>query len=325
VTGTEVVRRRVRSVFRAHALLVVVESLVVAASAGIATIAAELASSSVADPVQRTIIALLVAALASAAWILERLGDSSSVARRLDRDRGLRGAVLTAFQAEASPATSEVASLLGSRVAPEISAKRFLATASRSSAVLLALPCLAIAVWSLAADGAREAPSPEPHARTRAGAAIADRTEALRARAADLVARDDVPPAVDDEFRRIAAEAAALRTSRAAPSVDPEGSLRELERRLELALRAIPNAAVTRREAGGTMEGPGSAEEPAADGTMRDERSNARTGESPAPTPPGGDSGERGALASRWWASRYDAVVDRWVEARRRAPETSPR
>lgn len=332
MTGTRAVSRHVRSAFRAHALLVVAESLVVAASAGIATHAAAIAGSSAGGGAQRAGIALVVAALAGVAWGLERLGDPSSVARKLDRDRGLRGAVLTAFQAEALPEMSEVARLLGSRVAPELSARRFVGTAARSSAVLLALPCLAIALWSLAADAserARARPLPDLSAPTVVAAGFAGRAEALRSRADGIAANAALPPALEEESRRIAAGAAALGARRVPPAADPEGALRDLERRLELVQRAIPSDAVTRRDDGGTMAGPGSADESPADGTMRDEGSNARTGDAPGRTPPGADpavgSGERGVLASRWWASRYDAVVDRWVEVRRQAPLTPPR
>jgi hypothetical protein len=226
--GTRAVSRHVRSAFRAHALVVVAESLVVAASAGIATHAAAIAGSSGGGGAQRAWIALVVAALAAVAWALERLGDPSSVARKLDRDRGLRGAVLTAFQAEALPEMSEVARLLGSRVAPELNARRFLGAAARPSAVLLALPCLSIALWSLATDASREPGSGRHRSLGTDGCRrrVRRAAEALRTRATESQRTVPLPPALEEESAAASRPGPGAGARRAPPAADPEGALR---------------------------------------------------------------------------------------------------
>jgi len=323
--ATAVVSHRVRAVFRAHAGLVAAESLVVAASAGAATMASALASvpRASSDDRQRLAISVLAAILAGIAWALERLGDPESVARAIDRQRGLRGAVLTAFQSEkASGPISPVAELLASRISREVSPLSFLRASWRASAPLLALPWFAIALWSLTVERAATPSARNPAASPAAalGAGIRERVAALQD-AADRIARAPglapdlaaVTRRISDEARRIA------RTAEGSSSAPAARELEDLERRLDLVRDAIPLEAVTGGDPRGRMSGPERGTEPAPEAPMPEPQS-------PAPaTPPATDPAEHGVLASRWWATRYDRIVDRWLEKRRQLPENRPR
>jgi hypothetical protein len=317
-----VVSRRVRGAHRAHVALVIAESLVLAGSAGTVTWAATLARLQSGAGAQAISIALLVSAFAGAAWALERLEDPASVARAIDRRQGLRGAVLTAFQAEASSASSDLARLLGSRVASELSSLRFLGTAVRSSAALLALPCLSIAVASLAIDAARDpgrpVPAVDPSARSGFGSGAAGWAEVLEGQAELLAATPGIARELEVESRRISEDAAAMRARilvGGKSSAESENELRSLEHRLALLRQAIRPGTVTAEEPRGRMAGPDSGTDESPDGSMRAETDLPR----PTDTADGGRE-ERGVLASRWWASRYDGIVDRWIASRRESP-----
>ena len=79
------VSRKVRAAHRAHVGWVVLEGLVIAGSAAVATAAAERAAAGDPPGGQSAALLALVAALAGASWVLERLADPTEVARRLDR------------------------------------------------------------------------------------------------------------------------------------------------------------------------------------------------------------------------------------------------
>jgi hypothetical protein len=323
--ATGVVSRRVRAVFRAHVGLVVAESLLVGASAGVATIASTLVSIPRASPHdgQRVTIAILVAILGAIAWALERLEGPEAVARAIDRQRDLRGAVLTAFQSErAERSPSSVAQLLASRISREVSPRSFVRSSWRASAPLLALPWFAIALWSLAAERAgspiaRNAPA-SPAALAAPG--IRERVAAIQDTADRIARTPGLAPDLEAVSRRISEEAARVaRTAAQLPAARTEGELRDLERRLDLVRDAIPAEAVTSGDPRGRMTGPDRGTEPAPGAPMA-EPSPRATAQSPAIEP-----GERGVLASKWWPTRYDGVVDRWLEARRQLLENQPR
>jgi len=321
----KVVSRRVRAVFRAHAGMVVAESLVVAASAGAATMASALASipRAPSDERQRVAVVLLVAILAGVAWAIERIGDPEDVARTIDRQRGLRGAVLTAFQSEStSGPSSSVADLLASRTSPEVSPLSFLRASWRASAPLLALPWFAIALWSLAAERAATAPPRMIAASSAAALAtgIRGRVAALQDTADRIARTPDLPPDLAAVSHRISEEAGRIARSSAESSSAPaEGEIEDLERRLDLVRDAIPPEAVTRGDPRGRMTGPDRRTEPAPDAPMLEPQPPA------AADRPLVEPGEHGVLASRWWATRYDGIVNRWLATRRQLPESRPR
>ena len=324
--ATGVVSGRLRATYRAHVALVLAESLLLAGSAGIATGAATLARLPADAEGQAIAIALLVSALAGASWALERIGDRASVAREVDRQRGSKGAVLTAFQAESAGDASGLAQLLGSRVAHEVSTRSYARAAVRSSAPLLALPWLAIALWSLAVDSAG-APARDS-IRSSSSASVAGHAAGIRSRAERLATTRELGAEVEAELARIAEDATALAAARVQPGIpasDTASELRDLERRLDVLQRSIPRETVTAGDGDGTMAGPDSGIDPGSDASMRDRTTPARPVElEPGAPVPGGPapasgSAERGVLASRWWPPRYDAVVDRWVATRRHA------
>ena len=324
--ATKVVSPRLRSVFRVHVGLVVAESVLVAASVGGATMAATIVSMPRApsDETQRLAVAILAAVLAANAGAHESDGDTETMARAIDRQRGLGGAVLTAFQSEsaAGPSTS-VAQLLAARISLEVSPLSFLRASWRASAPLLALPWFAIAIWSLAAEragisapGNASAASPASVATTGIHARVA----AVRD-AADRIARTPgLAPDLEAVSRRISEEADRVaRTAAERPSARSDEELRDLERRLDLVRNAIPLEAVTSRDPRGRMTGPDRGTEPAPDARMPEAHPLP-----PVPSP-ATDPNERGVLASKWWGARYDAVVARWLETRRQLPENRPR
>jgi hypothetical protein len=320
----KIVSSRVRAVFRVHVGLVAAECLFVAASAGAATMAAALASVSPAtqDERQRLVIAILVSVLAAIAWALERLGDLESVARTVDRQRGLRGAILTALQSEKADSPSSVAELLASRAAREVAPISYLRASWRASAPFLALPWFAIALWSLAAE--RSVATAERIASGSASAAsvagIRDRVAAIR-EAADRIARTPgLAPDLEAVVRRISDAAAGVeRTSAELAHAQADGELRDLERRLDRVRNAIPLEAVTSGDARGRMTGPDRGIEPDPEAPMSELHPRAPASGSST------GSEEGGVLASRWWPSRYDGVVQRWLETRGQLPENRPR
>ncbi len=320
----KIVSPRVRAAFRAHVALVVAESLLVAASAGAATMAATLASNSRAtsDDRQRLAIAILVSVLAAIGWALERLGDPQAVARAIDRQRGLRGAVLTAFQGEkAGGSSSPVSQLLASRAAREVSPSSFLRASWRSSAPLLALPWFAVALWTLASERADLSTTRTSSTTSGVSAAgIRERVASIQDTADRIARTPGLAPDLETVSRRISEEASRVeRTAAELPPARAEVELRDLERRLDLVRDAIPPETVTGGDPRGRMTGPDRGTEPAPDAPM--------TAPHPlAPAPgPSSEPGERGVLASRWWAPRYDRVVDRWLETRPPLPENRPR
>ena len=318
----KIVSPRVRAVFRVHIGLVVAESLFVAASAGAATMASALASipRGAPDERQRLAIVILVAVLAGVAWALERLGDPETVARTIDRQRGLRGAVLTAYQSEsASGPFSSVAELLASRISREVSPLAFLRASWRGSAPLLALPWFAIALWSLTADRAPTLPATNRAASSAAALAtgIRERVAAIQDTADRIARTPGLAADLAAVSRRISDEAG--RISRAGASAPAGRELEDLERRLDLVRDAIPREAVTGGDPRGRMSGPEGGTKPAPDAPMPEPQLPAAAKRSST------DPGEPGVLASRWWGTRYDRIVDRWLETRRQLPENGPR
>jgi hypothetical protein len=333
--AARVVSARVRSARRAHLVLVGGESLLIGASAGLVTLAAAVAAGALAADAQAFAAAILAAILAAAAWWSERRGDEASVARAIDRNAGLSGALLTAFEAERLGSPSSLAGLLAARVAPAVSAARYLRESLRSSAALLAVPCVAAALWGLAVDGlpAQRGDRASGGATMEGGKAILAQAELLRSEAERLASSPGITAKEADELNVLAAEADRIRARAQDPGASPDlltAHVREVSRRLEALRPALAPAGVTPGAADGTMAGPDARADRHPNASMKDPLR-------PDSAPPGvhapgastasgpGSAAEAGVGAWRWWPARYDAVVDRWIESRRAAGGGRPR
>ncbi len=311
--ATGIVSACVRSARRAQLVLTAVESVVLGASAAVVTLAAVVAGgSSAADP-QAIVAAAITGALAAAAWTIERCPSVDVVARAMDRRFHLAGAVLTALEAEAHGAASALPATLSRRVAPAISTAAFARHSLRSSAVLLAAPFVALTLWSLATDVEQAV----------RGARAAASTQDLASQATRLAARPGMSEQVVDRLRALAASADELRADPALSAAERGARELELARQFEELRRLALDAAVTPGASEGTMASPGARSERAPDAAMQNVKPpppQPDSGSSPAVAEGGSVPGpEQGVVASRWWPQRYDAVVERWIEARRNA------
>jgi hypothetical protein len=317
----------VGTALRGRRALSVGESLLIAASAGIATMAAAIAGGSSTTDRQALILALAVAILAGFSWGAERIADARSVARAMDRRFGLSGAWLTAYEAESRGSSSSLAGLLAREVAPAVSVSRYVGDAARSSALFLAAPLAAAALWSLAIEARDATPVDRMEPPGAAGAIPgAVRAEALRSEAARLAALPELSPDLAAKLRVLAAEAQALQ-SQVRPAGDLDIDRREAERRLAARMELLRHSALssqmTPASRDGTMVGPDSRTAPSPGASMD------QTTPLPSAPVPGtgaisqgtatpGDQ-ERGVVASRWWQTQYDSIVQRWVESGRAA------
>ena len=305
------VSAKVRVAHHGRLALVAAESALVGSAAAIATLAAGVAAGvDPGDPQLRVVLAL-AGILGAGSWWMERREDAASVARAIDRRSGWDGALTTAFEAESAADPSPVAAALARSLAPRIAPGRFLAGESRASIALLAAPCLAAALLAAILEGRTTPSDPTAHGSSRRSSTAASlgRAADARDRALRLAGTPGIADVEADELRALAERA---------PRIDGT-ALAELEAELARRERAIENSRSTSPGAGVASEGP--------DGTMG---GRAPGGEGPAPDPmrtpssPGPDAGgtargaEGGVGAARWWPERYDGVVERWIEVRRR-------
>jgi hypothetical protein len=308
----------VRSALRTQLALTAAESLVLGASAALVTLAAAVAGGTAAGERQAAAAAAVTALLTACSWAIERLPRADSVARRMDGQFRLSGGVLTALETEANPSSSALAVVLSARIAPSLSRAAFARHAARSSAMLLVAPFVALTFWNLATDAQESARVDGRGAPGAPGGAVrSDDAADLASEATRLAVTPGLPAELVDRLRALAARADELRAP-SAQSAEERGA-RELDlasQLEELRRAAAAGAAVTPGASDGTMAGPGAR-------TVRDpDAAMPSVNPSRQPAAPGNDAaseGERGVVGSRWWPQRYDAVVERWIEARRNA------
>ena len=132
-TASGGVSAKIRSARAAHAALVVGQSAILGISAALVVLAAAAAGGRPSVDAQASVAAVLTACLAAASWWMESVVGSGEVASAIDRQEGLSGALLTAFESEASGSRSAVAELLSERVVPRVSVARYVRTLVRSS------------------------------------------------------------------------------------------------------------------------------------------------------------------------------------------------
>jgi hypothetical protein len=307
----------VRSGLRTQLVLTAAESLVLGASAALVTLAAAVAGGSAAGERQAAAAAAITALLTACSWAIERLPRADSVARRMDGQFRLSGGVLTALETEANPSSSALAVVLSARVAPRLSRAAFARHAARSSAMLLVAPFVALTFWNLATDAQESARVDGRGAPNAPGGTVrSDVSADLASEATRLAAAPGLPAELVDRLHALAARAEELRAPSAQSAEERRAHELDLASQLEELRRSAAGATVTPGASDGTMAGPGAR-------TVRDpDAAMPSVNPSRQPAAPGSDSaseGERGVVGSRWWPQRYDAVVERWIEARRNA------
>ena len=314
------VSSKICAAHRGRLLLVAIESAVVALSAGITTFAAAVLVR--ADPVdsQTKVLLVLVGILGGLSWWMERAGDAASVARSIDRRSGSKGALTTAFEAESMGDSSAIAAALAREVAPVVSVRRFFGQEAWSSAAILAAPFLAIALLAAVLEGLGSS-SPR------------ERWNDLREQARGLARLPGLPAADVAALRSITDRTDRLHVHPVTPAHrwavaeslrGLEHELAEVARRIETSRGAPSGAGVASGGQNGTMGNPAAGADRPTDGSMRDTPAPNPTPATDASAVPGSGS-EGGVGSSRWWPERYDAVVERWIEARRTAADGRPR
>jgi len=312
--ATGAVSARVRGARRARLALTAGECLLVAVSAAWLTLAAAAASGAPAGGFQPFAAAGLSAAFAAAAWIGERDLDAESVAREMDLRSGLRGALFTAFEAEARGSASPLVQVLGAEIAPRLSVRAFVREAARSSALLLAAPCVALALWTFSLESRGE----PGRAGSGAGAAELGGNGPVRSSRGGDARPSAAPPSGVGESAR-------PEVPRPSPSAPDARESRDAG----AAPRRDADPGVTSGVGEGTMAGPDARIERSPDASMKP--SNTTAGAVPSAPPTSSPSGasaagtEGGVAASRWWPRRYDSVVERWIESQRAARGGRPR
>lgn len=323
----------VRTALRGRCALTVGESFLIAVSAGLVTMAAAIAGGSPTTDGQAMIVALAVAILAGFAWGSERNADARSVARAMDRRFGLSGAWLTAYEAESRGSSSPVSNLLAREIAPAASAHRFVSEAAKSAALFLAAPLASAALWSLAIEARETARVDRIEATTTAGTMSGSvRGETLQAEATRLSALSGLSSDLVEKLHTLAAEAQALHSSgrsAAAFDLDRRAAERNLAVRMEVLRHSALSSGMTPGARDGTMVGPDARIEPSP-GAAMDQTTpppSVFVSDAGATTPGTKVAGdlERGVVASRWWLTRYDSIVERWVESGSAARDGRPR
>ncbi|HEV8113429.1 MAG TPA: hypothetical protein VGR31_11695 [Planctomycetota bacterium] len=307
----------VRSALRTQLALTAAESLVLGASAALVTLAAAVAGGTAVGERQAAAAAAVTALLTACSWAIERRPRADSVARRMDGQFRLSGGVLTALETEANPSSSALAVALSARIAPSLSRAAFARHAARSSAMLLVAPFVALTFWNLATDAQESARVDGRGAPAAPGGTVrSDDAADLASEATRLAVTPGLPAELVDRLRALAARADELRAPSAQSAEERGARELDLASQLEELRRAAAGAAVTPGASDGTMAGPGAR-------TVRDpDAAMPPVNPSRHPAAPGNDAaseGERGVVGSRWWPQRYDAVVERWIEARRNA------
>jgi hypothetical protein len=301
--------------------------------------------------------ALPAGVFAAASWWLERRPRRVQAVRRIDARTQQDGALLTCWEAVANgrPRSALVARL-AERLDRSGATFAFLRAAVATTPLVFALPCAAAAVYAYAASREPASLAPDVATASLASGADAVALAAAAARDAgrgdpvrEAAARDALALAGDvralHDTPAGAAQApapAALRDleqrARAQASSAPPGS--ELARALSTLATALAAGESSDARASSDTDATGSHPAPAgitpatASGSgPSDARSAPGAGSAPAvspgaestttttatATPPAEPAPARAGTISggAWWAPRYDAVVERWIEARR--------
>jgi hypothetical protein len=309
------------------------ESLLIAVSAGTVTMAATIAGGSPTTEGQALIVALGVAILAGIAWGAELSADARSVARAMDRRFGLSGAWLTAYEAESRGAPSPLSNLLAREIAPAASARRFLSEAAKSSALFLAAPLASAALWSLAIETRETVHVDRLETTTTVGRTAGSvRGETLQAEATRLAALPGLSSDLVEKLHALAADAEALHSParRTAPfDLDRRAAERDLAVRMETLRHSALSSGMTSDSKDGTIVSPDARIEPSPGASMDKPTPPASLlipgADSTSPAAGDAEPRERGVVASRWWLTRYDSVVERWVESGSAAGGGRPR
>ena len=320
------------------------ECILLGASALCLTLAATAASGATLAAGDAWLVAGLCAALASRAWWIEHRRAPAQVARAIDRARHLDGALLTAWEVEARG--DAVGLALALRVTRRIGAREALRAVLPFTAPLLALPFAAAALLALALDVGRGA---ESDVRL---APITGRLQSQLTGAGAVEAGDaaGISTAERHLLADLARRAQALERAREAGDLSPEETLEELRSlgvAVDRARRDMPARSALRRkleEARSTLDtalaalGQGRGETADAAGGSGEAGASGGVGtgalaqgmmEGPD-RPVGGVTSPSGAgvagpgagiTGGRWWSSEYGAIVERWVESRRRSDE----
>lgn len=330
----------VQHVRRALAALRGAESALVAVSAALVTLAAAVRGDVPLAARGAWCVAALAGLAAGGAWWLEhaprRRGGSGALVLELDRRLRHQGALAAAHDAERRGADSPLARLLAQRVLARLRAREALSAvlppllppvaAPVAGALLLAL---ALAREEALAPGSASDPA-------RLADGLLGGLERLREAAGGASGDAQALRRLEADARELQAD---LERGRAAP-----GSLErvlELERALAERAGALGASPAARRELSavqawldGTREAVARALGPEAPGAAgAGQASGSVVTDAPppgtmAPSPgPSGGATERatgrdepaGAALGSWWPPRHDAVVERWVESRRRA------
>ncbi len=293
--------------------------------------------------------AALAGVLAALTLTLERWPGGLAFARTLDQRLGADGALLTAFECEASGSAEPLARLLEARVAAHINRARLSAALAPPSLVFVALALFGAALGAIAVQRSAAPASPGP---ARAGArgvlarvsalatpaSAAPRAEvaAILAEVALLTTAEDVPRSVV-EGALAALEELAEELQAASPGGDGQAGMLAIIAAADLKLRELLDAAAAGAGQASARGGiPARADrsggEPSLVGsapgsTMSAPRVHAGMPQDPAaarpePTPPEA-SPIPGSLAGRWWQPRDDAVVAGYVERTRAALEAA--
>lgn len=337
--------RRIGRARRAIQVAHAVESLLVAASAALLTLAAARVDRA-ADSPGAWSVALLAALAACGAWWLECVRDERTVVRHIDARDGYSGALLTAWeQATGEGVPAGLRDVLVERLLPAVRGPGLWSRGLNVRVPLVASVCTATTLWALAAGlhpGGDAAPIAEA---LRAAAAALDRVES----SADTLkgAAESNPAALAEAARAIAAAARDRgeidpRTAQTARELlQTAGEIASDPRRTEAERTALSElqsalASVGPSSDGGAADGAGRGSiglagagpaggpsgpagrapgvvdaEPSASPSPRGEPASGSEPAQPAPAP---------SADGPWWPPRYDAVVSRWNELRRSHP-----
>lgn len=347
---TTPVAARVRFAGRGLAVARTGECILLGATALCLTLAAAAASGATWGAADAWAVAVACGVLASRTWWLEHRRSPRQVARAIDRVRGLDGALVTAWEVESRG--DAVGLALALRVTRRIGAREALSAVLPFTAPLLALPFAAAALLALALDEGRGGTSEARlapitgrlesqlagagagEAGEAAGISLAERHEladlARRAQALER-ARENGDWGERETLEELSSLSAAVeRVRRELPA---RSSLRS---KLEAARGTLDTALAALREGGdasaGVLDGGaggGGTGSPAA-GTMSVEDSVTvpATMEDPgranerAVSASAAGGGGAGVIGGRWWPWEHDAIVERWVESRRRRDES---
>ena len=355
----------VRAAHRARNAARAGESVLLGVTALLVTLAAAAASGSPPGGLACWLAGGLGAVACGASWWREHRTSLAETARAADRNLRRDGALVTAFEVDsethrATAGRSEIARLLLARVAERLRPADARRAVLPSPTLPIVAPILGAAVLALALEDSRRETLEQALGGVGTGMARAierAKVEALEAAVDGGVDSEHAGELVDLELavaklqrklddgasepEEVAAEARALdeELGALARKLDPTSAafrrLDDARAWLDTARRGLEAlAGEERREPGSAGAGEGGDGELAAggrDGTMSGQSeaieapgsgSEAPPGPAPAPSSGGADAG---LAAGRWWPGHRDALVERWVEARRAALAESDR